>query len=81
MYRLSRFVVDFGGLVSYSPDLVAIWKRAAYYVDRILKGRSPTISRSSSPRNSNCCSTRCREAIGFAVPQSFRMRVTRVIEP
>ena len=41
-----------GALLSYGPELPALYRRAAWYVDRILKGRSPAISQSSSPPSS-----------------------------
>jgi putative ABC transport system substrate-binding protein len=36
-----RLFVDAGSLVAYGPNLGMMWRRAAYYVDRILKGASP----------------------------------------
>jgi putative tryptophan/tyrosine transport system substrate-binding protein len=38
---ISRFFVAGGGLISYGPDLVNQYRRAADYVDRILKGTKP----------------------------------------
>jgi putative ABC transport system substrate-binding protein len=40
VYQNSFFVRD-GGLLSYGVDLVDIWRRAATYVDRILRGAKP----------------------------------------
>jgi putative ABC transport system substrate-binding protein len=40
VYTLSAFVRD-GGLLSYGPDLVDTFRRAASYVDRILRGEKP----------------------------------------
>ena len=40
VYFLSNFARD-GGLLSYGPDLVDHWRRAASYVDRILRGEKP----------------------------------------
>ena len=40
VYNLSDFVRD-GGLLSYGVDLADIWRRAATYVDRILRGARP----------------------------------------
>ena len=40
MYGL-RLYVDAGGLMSYGPDLIENWRRAATFVDKILKGARP----------------------------------------
>src|SRR5262245_40501683 len=40
-----RFYVTAGGLISYGPDLTDLYRRAAGYVDRILKAQSPPICR------------------------------------
>ena len=40
VYANSEFVTD-GGLLSYGPDEVDNWRRAASYVDRILRGEKP----------------------------------------
>ena len=40
VYYQSYFARD-GGLLSYGPDLVDIWRRTATYVDRILRGAKP----------------------------------------
>jgi putative tryptophan/tyrosine transport system substrate-binding protein len=37
----ARVYVEAGGLMSYAPSFPAMWQRAAYYVDRILKGATP----------------------------------------
>ena len=52
MFPSSRYV-DAGGLMSYAADDFARWRRAATYVDKILKGLSPPIYRWSSQRSLN----------------------------
>ena len=40
IYEWKAFA-DFGGLMSYGPNMPELWRRAAHYVDRILKGADP----------------------------------------
>ena len=49
----ARTVVEAGGLMSYGTYIPALFRRAAIYVDRVLKERSPPISPSSSPHGSS----------------------------
>jgi putative ABC transport system substrate-binding protein len=80
MYALSRFVVDFGGLVSYTPNLVAIWERAAYYVDRILAGATPSELPVERPTIYMLSINRkTAAALGLAVPQALLLRADEVI--
>ena len=53
----SRYYVTGGGLISYGPDLLDQCRRAAGYVDRILKGEKPVISLCRRPPSTNWSST------------------------
>ena len=56
MFFLTEFV-EAGGLMSYGPNFPELWRRTAFYVDKILKAPSQATSPSSSPRSSNWSST------------------------
>ncbi len=46
-----------GGLLSFGPDVIAMYRRGGYYVDRILKGAKPATCRSRTQRCSTSSST------------------------
>jgi len=56
MYEHREFP-DAGGLMSYGPNIVEMYRRAAYFVDKILRAPSPPTSPSSSRPNSSLSST------------------------
>jgi putative ABC transport system substrate-binding protein len=79
-YPQSAFVRD-GGLLSYGVDFVDIWRRAATYVDRILRGEKPGDLPVQLPTNYELfLNLKTAKALGLAVPPSILLRATEVIE-
>jgi putative ABC transport system substrate-binding protein len=80
VYPLSFFVSD-GGLLSYGADPVDIFRRAATYVHRILRGEKPGDLPVQFPTKFEMAVNRkTANALGLAIPPSILLRATEVIE-
>jgi putative ABC transport system substrate-binding protein len=76
-----RFFAGSGGLVSYGPDSVESYRRAASYVDRILKGEKPGDLPVQAPTKYEVVvNAKAAKALGLTVPQSLLARAAEVIE-
>ena len=80
VYGLSVFARD-GGLLSYGVDRVDAFRRAATYVDRILRGAKPSELPVQLPtKYEMVLNLRAAKALGLAVPPSIRLLADEVIE-
>jgi putative tryptophan/tyrosine transport system substrate-binding protein len=80
VYWQSVFARD-GGLLSYGPDTVDIFRRAASYVDRILRGAKPGDLPVQFPTKFEMVvNLKTAKALGLTVPQSILLRADEVIE-
>ena len=68
-------------MLSYGVDIVDIWRRAATYVDRILRGAKPGDLPVQFPTKFEVVvNLKTAKALGLAVPPSILLRATEVIE-
>ena len=76
-----RYYVNSGGLISYGPDPIEPYQRAADYVHRVLNGEKPAdLPVQAAAKFELLINLKTAKALGFDVPQALLARATEVIE-
>jgi putative ABC transport system substrate-binding protein len=80
MYGMREFV-DGGGLMSYGPSLVEMYRRAAYLVDKILRGGKPSnLPVEQTTRFELVINLTTAKALGLTLPHLLLVRADEVIQ-
>jgi putative ABC transport system substrate-binding protein len=80
IYPYRYFAID-GGLISYGPDTIEPYVRAASYIDRIVKGEKPANLPAQAPTKYQLTvNLKTAKALGLTIPSSLLVRADEVIE-
>jgi len=80
MYAVREYV-DNGGLMSYGANTADLYRRAATFVDKILKGAKPADLAVEQPiKFEFIVSLKASRALGLTIPQSLLLRADQVIQ-
>jgi hypothetical protein len=78
---LTKAVVDAGGLISYAADHIEIWRRAAVFVDKILKGAKPANLPIEQPTKFELViNLKAAKSMGLTIPQPVLLQADEVIQ-
>ena len=84
-YRMAIFadgsVTEAGGLAGYEPDLMPLYRRTGYFVDRIFKGAKPgDIPIEQATKFDLVLNLKTAKALGLKLPQALLQRADKVIQ-